>query len=85
MVQEKITEADTPIIQLGATPSGLTSNPPPSSPIFYAGCPSCCNPPNYPGLEQAPNMLAFIPSGLKSADLCPVTDIKSNSNILFVD
>jgi len=45
-VQEKITEADTLTIQLGATPSGLISDPPPSSPYFCAGCPSCCNPPN---------------------------------------
>jgi len=34
MVQGKITEADTPTIRVGVTPSGLTSDPPPSSPIF---------------------------------------------------
>ena len=45
MVQGKITEADIPTIQLGATPSKLISDPPPSSPHFYAGCPSCHNPP----------------------------------------
>jgi len=45
MVQGKITEADTLTIRLGATPSGLISNPPPSSHHFYAGCPSCRNPP----------------------------------------
>jgi len=28
----KMTDADTPIIRLGTTPSGLTSDPPPSSP-----------------------------------------------------
>jgi len=33
-VQGKITEADTPTIGLGAIPSGLISDPPPSSPIF---------------------------------------------------
>ena len=46
MVQGKIMQADTLTIRLGATPSGLISNPPPSSPHFYAGFPSCCNPPN---------------------------------------
>ena len=35
MVQGKIIEADTPTIQLGATPSGLISGPPLSSPISY--------------------------------------------------
>jgi len=44
MVQGKTTEADTLIIQLGATPSGLITDPPLSS-NFYAGCPSCRNPP----------------------------------------
>jgi len=46
IVQGKITKADTPTIQLGVTPSGLISDRPPSSPHFYVGCPSCCNPPN---------------------------------------
>ena len=46
MVQGEISEADTLTIRLGATPSGLISNPPPSSPHFCAGCPSCHNPPN---------------------------------------
>jgi len=46
MVQGKITEADTPTIRLGATPSGLISDPLPSFPHFYAGYPSCSNPPN---------------------------------------
>ena len=45
MVQGKITEADTPTIRLGATSSGLISDPPPSYPNFYAGCPSCRNSP----------------------------------------
>ena len=53
LVQGKITEADIPTIQLGATatPSGLISDPPPSSPHFYARCPSCRNPPNLSWLE----------------------------------
>ena len=46
MVQGKITEADTLTVPLGATPSELISEPPPSSPHFYAGCPSCRNHPN---------------------------------------
>jgi len=35
MVQRKITEADTPTIRLGATQSGLISDPPPSSPPIF--------------------------------------------------
>ena len=34
MMQGLITEADTSTIWLGATPAGLISSPPPSSPIF---------------------------------------------------
>jgi len=33
-VQGKISEADTPTIRLGATPSELISDPPPSPPTF---------------------------------------------------
>jgi len=51
MVQGKITEADTSAIQLGATPSKPISDPVSSSPHFYAGCRSCCNPPNLSWLE----------------------------------
>ena len=65
MVQWKMTETDTPTIQLGgATPFGLINDPPSSSPHFYTGCPSCSNPPTLSGLQQAPNMLACIPSGV---------------------
>jgi len=46
MVQGKITEADTLTIRMGTTPSVLISDPPPWSPHFCAGCPSCRNPPN---------------------------------------
>jgi len=35
----RLTEADTPTIQLGATPSGLTHLHPPY--FLQAGCPSC--------------------------------------------
>ena len=34
VVQGEISEADTPTIRLGATPTGLISDPPPSTPIF---------------------------------------------------
>jgi len=64
MVQGKITEADTPTIQLGATASGLICNPPPSSPIFALDAIPAATLPLYPGLGQAPNMLACIPSGV---------------------
>jgi len=56
MIQGKITETDTPTIRVGATPSGLTSDPSPSSPHFYAGCPPATTVPLYLGLGQAPNM-----------------------------
>ena len=46
MVQGEISEADTPTVWLGATPSGLISDPPPSFLYFHTRCPSCCNPPN---------------------------------------
>jgi len=59
MVQGNITEAETPTIRLGATPSGLISDPPPSSPHFYAKCPSCRNPPT----------LSWLGTGTKYAGL----------------
>jgi len=63
MVQGKITEPDTPTIQVGATRSGLISYQPPSSPQFLhltpIFTPSCQNV-IYPGLIQAPNTLACI-------------------------
>jgi len=64
MVQGTIAEADTPTIRLGATPTGLISNPPPTSPIFMPDALPAATLPLYPGLEQAPNMLACIPSGI---------------------
>ena len=39
MVQWKITEADTLTVRLGTTPSGLISDPPPSSPPFLRRMP----------------------------------------------
>ena len=75
MVQREISEADTPTIWLGATPSVLISNPPSSSPLFCAA-----TLPIYPGLGQAPNMLACIPSGLVASNSKCACNIGSNSN-----
>jgi len=55
----KITEASAPTIQLDAIPSGPLMPPPPSSPQFYARCPSCYNPPN----------LSWLGTGTKYAGL----------------
>jgi len=54
-----VQETDTPTVLLGATPSRLISDPPPSSPHFYAGCPSCGNHPN----------LSWLVTGTKYAGL----------------
>jgi len=64
MVQGKITEAYTPTIRMGATPSGLISNPTHHRPIFMPDAFPDAILPLYPGLGQASNMLACIPSGL---------------------
>jgi len=64
MVQGKTSEADTPTIRLGATPSRLISDPPPSSPIFTSDAIPAATLPIYPGLGQAPNMLTCIYSGV---------------------
>jgi len=64
MVQGKTTEADTPTIRLGATQSGLISDPPPSSPIFTLDAPPAANLPLYPSFGQASNMLACTTSGV---------------------
>jgi len=54
MVQGKITEVDTPTVQLGATPSELLSEPPPSSSvIFTPDALPAATLPIYPGLGQA--------------------------------
>jgi len=58
MVQGKITEADARTIRLGATPCGLISHPPPSSPHFMLDALPATTFPVYPDLGQAPNMLA---------------------------
>ena len=62
-MQGKITEADTPTIRLGATPSGLISDPPPSSPIFTPDALPAATLSVYRGLGQASSILACIPSG----------------------
>ena len=64
MVQGKITEAETPTIRKSATPSGPISDPPPSYPIFMPDALPATTWLLYPGLGQAPNMLACIPSGV---------------------
>jgi len=55
LVQGLITEADTVTIQQGTTPSRLISDLSPSSPHFYARCPSWCKPPtlSWPGTKYA--------------------------------
>jgi len=62
MVQWEISNANTLTIRLGATPSGIISNSPPSSPTFTPDALPVTTLPVYPGLEQAPNMLACIPN-----------------------
>ena len=56
MVQGKITHRPS---GWAPTPSGLISDPPPSSNHLYAGCPSCCNPPT----------LSWLGTGTKYAGL----------------
>ena len=46
----------------GCTPSGLISNPPPTSPIFYTGRPPATTFPLYLSLGQTQNMLDCIPT-----------------------
>jgi len=58
-----------------ATPSGLISDPPPSSSIFTLDALPAATLPLYPGLGQAPNMLVCIPSGLVEMIYC--TDEKN--------
>ena len=76
MVQGKITEADTATIRMGANPSGLISDPPPSSPIFMPDALPATTFPIYPGLGEATNMLACISSGLVSLTLSVITKWK---------
>ena len=64
MVQGETTEADTRTMRMGATPSGLISDPRPSSPIFMLDALPDATLPIYPGMGQAPIMLDCIPSGL---------------------
>jgi len=58
VVQWKITEADTSTIRLGATPTGLN--------IFTPDALPAATLPLYPGLGQAPNMVACTPSGFST-------------------
>ena len=78
-MQGKITEVDTPTNQLGATPSRLISDPPPSSPIFTPDALPVATLPIYPGFRQAPNMLVCMPSDL----VILTTSVKPKQLILF--
>jgi len=52
MVQPgEISEADTPTIRMGTTPSGLITDPPPSSPTFTPDATPAATLPIYPGLK----------------------------------
>jgi len=53
MVQGETSEAGTPTIHVGATPSGLISNPSPPSPIFMPDAVPATTLPIYPGLGRA--------------------------------
>jgi len=78
MVQGKMTKAATPTIQLGgATPSELIGDPPPSSPIFTLDALPAATLPLYPGLGQASNILACIPSGV-------VARVKTLQNFQYI-
>jgi len=61
----EISQAHIPTIRLGAAPSTLISDPPPPAPHFFTpdDLPAATLH-IYPGLGEAPNMLACIPSGL---------------------
>jgi len=76
MVQGEITDADTSTIRLVTTLSALISSPPPSSPHFTPDALPAATLPLYPGLRQAPNMLACIPSGMVYSN--------SNSKVLIL-
>jgi len=65
----RLTEADTLIIRLGATPSRLISDPPPSSLHFYAGCPNQCPPPPSPSFLRA-RCPSCRPTNSVKASLC---------------
>jgi len=75
MVQGKITEANTPTTRLGATPSGLITDPPPLSLHFTPDALLAATLPIYPGLGQAANMLACIPSGFRLLRRTPSLEI----------
>jgi len=64
MVQQEISEADTPTTWLGVTPSRLMSDHLHRLPIFTPDAIPATTISIYSGLGQAPNMLACILSGL---------------------
>ena len=75
-MQGEISEADPPTIRLGATSSGLISDSPPSSPIFTPDALPAATLQNYPGVGQAPSMLASMPSGLELISKISMLDDK---------
>ena len=68
----RLTEADTPTIRLGATPSGLTSPPPPSPHFLQAGCPSCRPTNSVKALKHYMIMTVISVLIICSTDLCDV-------------
>jgi len=64
MVQWNIREADTPTIRVGATPSRVIRDHLHHRPIFMPDALPNTTLPLYPGLGQAPNMLACIPRSI---------------------
>ena len=64
MVKGKIAEADTPTIRVGATPSRLISAHLRHPPVLTPDALPVATLSLYPGLAQAPNMLACMPSGV---------------------
>ena len=84
----RLTEADTPSIWLGATPSGLTSAHLHHPPIFLQAGYSSCHPTNSVKALKASSSAVYLsiksrqgPSGLMSA--MAETQIQSNQSSLY--
>ena len=70
----KITQADTPTIRMDCHPSRLIGVPISAIPtIFTQDALPYTTLPIYPGLGQAPNMLACIPGGLVNINVIMIT------------
>jgi len=69
MVQGRLTYTDTPTIQMGATPSGLTSvHLYPPHIFLQAGCPSCCPSNSVKALKAHKNNKKFNQAGFARDD-----------------